>query len=369
MSHGAPSGVGDHRAEQLLRGMLEISSASYHEQRLAAFLAGRLRDLGFDSEVDAAGNVVGRIDRGDGPVVMLLGHIDTIPGDLPVFTRDGRMYGRGAVDAKAPFATMICAAARATDFRGQIVVIGAVEEETPGSRGAMHVRRTHAQPDALVIGEPSGWSSIVVGYKGKLDLQYTVECPSTHPSNPAPKASELVTSAWAILVELLGPDAGHGSFDQPGATLTHINGDLTTATAEFSVRTPPGFDQRLLTERMRDRLDHGRLEVVNSVAACRVGRNDLVVRALTKAIRNDGVVPSLKVKTATSDMNTLAETWQIPMATYGPGDSKLDHADDEHIVIADYLHGIRVLTGALTELGRSLPASRDVAVAARGNQA
>ena len=38
------------------------------------------------------------------------------------------------------------------------------------------------------------------------------------------------------------------------------------------------------------------------------------------------------------------------MATYGPGDSRLDHADDEHIEIDEYLNGIRVLTDALHRL-------------------
>ncbi|MEU5690225.1 M20/M25/M40 family metallo-hydrolase [Actinosynnema sp. NPDC020468] len=365
MSRGQPGVVGDDRAEALLRGMLGIPSASYHEQRLAAFLADELRDLGFDSEVDAAGNVVGRVDRGEGPEVMLLGHIDTIPGDLPVVARDGRLYGRGAVDAKGPFATMVCAAARAVDFRGRLVVVGAVEEETPESRGATHVRRTHGQPDALVIGEPSGWSSIVLGYKGKLDLSYRVEVPATHPSNPEPKASELVVSAWNALLELLGPDAGHGSFDRPGATLTTITGELTTASAEFSVRTPPGFDREGLVARLRDRLTAGVLDVVNSVGAVRVGRNDPVVRALSGAIRAEGAVPSPKVKTATSDMNTLAETWAVPMATYGPGDSALDHSDDEHLALDDYFRGIRVLTAALTDLGRTAPAARTTATARR----
>ncbi|MFE5212392.1 acetyl-lysine deacetylase, partial [Streptomyces sp. NPDC056600] len=68
--------------------------------------------------------------------------------------------------------------------------------------------------------------------------------------------------------------------------------------------------------------------------------------------------PRLKVKTATSDMNTLAEVWDIPMATYGPGDSSLDHADDEHIVLSEYLRGIDVLTSAIEELA-GLPARPD----------
>ncbi|MFI1799280.1 hypothetical protein ACH427_18290 [Streptomyces sp. NPDC020379] len=94
-----------------------------------------------------------------------------------------------------------------------------MEEETALSRGAVHIRRTHPRPDAFVIGEPSGWSTVVLGYKGKLDLRYEVACEATHPSNPLPKATELVAGAWATLLELLGPDAGHGSFDQPGPTL------------------------------------------------------------------------------------------------------------------------------------------------------
>ncbi|MEU2874622.1 M20/M25/M40 family metallo-hydrolase [Streptomyces olivoreticuli] len=340
----------------MLRRMLEIPSPSYEEGELAAFLAESMTELGFDARVDEAGNAVGEIVRGDGPTVMLLGHMDTVTGDLPVYAAEGRLYGRGAVDAKTPLATMVCAAATATDFRGRVVVVGAVEEETALSRGAMHIRRTHPRPDAFVIGEPSGWSTVVLGYKGKLDLLYEVECAATHPSNPLPKATELAAGAWSALLELLGPDAGHGSFDQPGPTLVSINGDITTAKAEFSIRIPPGFDHHKLVHRLNEAVPEGRITVVNTVEACRVGRTDPVVRALAAGIREQGAKPSMKVKTATSDMNTLAEVWDVPMATYGPGDSRLDHADDEHVVLSDYLGGIEVLSAALCELGASLPA-------------
>ncbi|WP_328451113.1 M20/M25/M40 family metallo-hydrolase [Streptomyces sp. NBC_00386] len=342
-------------AAGLLREMLEIPSSSYQERALADYLAVAMADLGFQAHIDAVGNVIGVIERGDGPTLMLLGHLDTVSGQLPVRSEDGRLYGRGAVDAKGPLAAMICAAAGAADFPGRIVVIGVVEEETPRSRGAMAIRATHDRPDALIIGEPSGWSSVVLGYKGKLDLRYTVRCPATHPSNPVPKASELAVVCWEALVDLLGPDAGHGVFDQPGATLCRLNGDLTKATADLSVRVPPGFDVDGLVSALRDRLPAGDLEVLNSVAACRVGRADPTVRALVSGIRRLHAQPRLVVKTATSDMNTLAEVWDIPMATYGPGDSSLDHADDEHIVLSDYLRGIDVLTIAISELAH-LPA-------------
>jgi LysW-gamma-L-lysine carboxypeptidase len=334
----------------LLRTMLQIPSPSYGEARLAEHLVTVMRELGFTSYTDEAGNAVGEITRGHGPTVMLLGHMDTVPGTIPLRAERNALYGRGAVDAKGPLAAMICAAAEAVSFRGTIVVVGAVEEETPLSRGAVHIRRTHQRPDALIIGEPSGWQTVVLGYKGKLDLRYQIECPPTHPSNPAPKASELACAAWSQLVELLGPDVGHGAFDTPGPTLVSIRGDLSCAEAEFSIRTPPGYDSAALVTELTERLPQGRLHVINSVAACRVRRTDPVVRALSSGIRARQARPAMKVKTGTSDMNTLAEDWDIPMATYGPGDSRLDHSDDEHILLSDYLRGIDVLTHALLEL-------------------
>lgn len=339
------------QAMGLLRAMVEIPSPSYSEALLAGYLVDAMRAFGFLAHIDEAGNAVGELSRGDGPTVMLLGHMDTAVGEIPVRCTRGRVYGRGAVDAKGPLAAMICAAATAEDFTGTVVVAGVVEEETPCSRGAMMIRQAYPPPDILIVGEPSGWSTVVVGYKGKLDLRYRVACPPTHPSNPVVKASEHATRCWQELAGLLGPAAGHATFDQPGATLTSISGDLSSAEAELSIRTPPGFDDGDLLARLRERMPAGEISVINSVRACRVSRANRAASALSAGIRRQRATPIAKVKTATSDMNTLAEVWQIPMATYGPGDSRLDHSDDEHITIAEYFRGIAVLATALTELG------------------
>src|SRR5262245_5684552 len=119
----------------LLEQMLRIPSLSGQEAELARFLAGEMRRLGFESQVDGAGNAVGV--AGTGPEIVLLGHIDTVPGDVPVRIADGRLYGRGAVDAKGPFAAFVSAAARLVP-RGQLparlVLVGAVEEEAASSK-------------------------------------------------------------------------------------------------------------------------------------------------------------------------------------------------------------------------------------------
>jgi LysW-gamma-L-lysine carboxypeptidase len=52
-------------------------------------------------------------------------------------------------------------------------------------------------------------------------------------------------------------------------------------------------------------------------------------------------------------MNVLARHWPASLATYGPGDSRLDHTGDEHIEIADYLAAVAVVQTALAELTAS----------------
>ncbi|WP_329454043.1 M20/M25/M40 family metallo-hydrolase [Streptomyces sp. NBC_01497] len=358
-------GTDPDEAVDMLRSMLDIPSPSGEEHRIARHLTGVMTGLGLCARIDEAGNAIGETPARPGPHIMLLGHMDTVPGAVPVRREGDRLYGRGSVDAKGPLAAMIRAVAAHRDFPGRLTVVGVVEEETPCSRGAVHIGRTLPRPDALVVGEPSGWPGIVIGYKGKLDLAYRVHRPATHPSNPVEKASECAAALWQDVLELLGPDQGHGSFSTPGATLVGMRGDAEDAELDISVRTPTGFDQGAFVAALRERARGGELQVVNGVRAVRTDRRGPVVRALSAGIRSLGGTPRPAVKTATSDMNTLAEAWDIPMATYGPGDSALDHSDNEYALVNEYLRGIAVLTKALSELS-DLPAGEGSAVGTEG---
>jgi LysW-gamma-L-lysine carboxypeptidase len=166
-----------------------------------------------------------------------------------------------------------------------------------------------------------------------------------------------VTDFWMTLKEVLGP-ADHTVFAMPGVTLESLSGDTAQATAKIGVRTPPGFDASALLAELTEHLGAGTLTVLGARSPCVMERRNPVVRALTAGIRRQsGGPPRLLVKTATSDMNTLAEVWDLPMASYGPGESRLDHADNEHIVLGDYLQAIAVLSDALAGLA-DLPARR-----------
>src|SRR6267143_3785564 len=153
---------------ELVRGLVEIPGISRREGDAVEWLVARMGERGFRARVDDAGNAVGEI--GEGPFhVVILGHIDTVPGEIAVRVEGDELVGRGAVDAKGPLAAFVAAASKPVPGV-RITVVGAVEEESPTSKGARY-RATLAAPDWCVIGEPSGWDAVTVAYKGRLALR------------------------------------------------------------------------------------------------------------------------------------------------------------------------------------------------------
>ena len=192
--------LADDTAIELLHDLVSIPSTSTNEADAVAFLTGWMASRGFGTEIDSAGNAIGTIGNGDRQII-LLGHIDTVPGVIPVRIEDGVLYGRGSVDAKGPLATFVCAALEAAsrDTSVQISVVGAVGEENIGSVGAREVA-TWPSPDLCVIGEPSGWDAICLGYRGSITATYRVRQESRHTAGPGEASAEKVVAFWNGLV-------------------------------------------------------------------------------------------------------------------------------------------------------------------------
>ncbi|GAA1989605.1 M20/M25/M40 family metallo-hydrolase [Kitasatospora viridis] len=342
----------------LLRRMVEIPSTTGNEDRLVNQLVDEMSRLGFRARVDGVGNAIGELGNPGAPLILLLGHLDTVPGDLPVYERDGKLYGRGTVDAKGPLATMVWAALRASALcDAHLMVVGAVGEEG-NSPGAQHLRG-EVRPDAVVIGEPSGLGNVVLGYKGIVRFTVDVSRPGAHTSSPAPKAVEVAVEHWQAVRRRLDPDdAGQPAFDRAIPALVALGGDLLNARLEVSCRIPIGFDRDEFLGWLRELVAPDRLTVIESLPAVRSRGTDPVVAALRAGIRRHVGAPTAKVKLGTSDMNVVGPEWNVPIAAYGPGDSRLDHTDEEHVELADYLTAIDVLTTAVEELAESLAAAR-----------
>jgi [amino group carrier protein]-lysine/ornithine hydrolase len=237
--------VSDFDPVAFLEHILRIPSLSGQEAELAHFLVAEMRRLGFESYVDEAGNAVGEI--GAGPAIVLLGHIDTVPGVVPVRIEAGRLYGRGAVDAKGPFAAFVAAAARLAGarLRMRVVVVGAVEEEAASSKGAHAVVGRYA-PSACVIGEPSRWDRLTLGYKGRLLIEGRWEQPMAHSAGREVAAPERAVSFWnAVQAYCAGYNQGREQlFEQllPSLRAVQSGSDGLADWCELTigVRLPPG---------------------------------------------------------------------------------------------------------------------------------
>src|SRR5688572_22998981 len=102
----------------LVHGLVAIPSLSRAESVASEWLVSQMRAAGYErAQVDDAGNAVGELGAADAArTIVLLGHIDTVPGNIPVRiepTAAGDvLYGRGSVDAKGPLAAFVAAGAR-----------------------------------------------------------------------------------------------------------------------------------------------------------------------------------------------------------------------------------------------------------------
>lgn len=341
-----------------LEELLSIPSLSGEEDAVAAYLVEQMAGLGFEVYRDEVGNAAGAIgNRAAEREIVLLGHMDTVPGLIPVRKESGRLYGRGAVDAKGPLAAFVLAAARAAPKldTARVLVIGAVEEEGD-ARGARHLARTMPSPWCAIIGEPSGWEGVTLGYKGVLSLDYRLLQPASHSAGQQPGAAERAVGFWNRLMahaEQLN-EGQSGRFHTLDPALTTFNtfsdGLSDGATMRVVIRIPPGVAAADLRQRLNGWRDGAELIFHSSDPAVQSEKNTYLVRSMLRSIRAGGGKPRFKLKTGTSDMNVVGPAWGCPIIAYGPGDSTLDHAPNEHIEIDEYLRAIDVLARALETL-------------------
>jgi LysW-gamma-L-lysine carboxypeptidase len=304
-----PEPPAEDRAIALLTDLVSTPSPSGQERAASERLVGWMAAHGFDAHVDPVGNAVGA--RGTGPrEVLLLGHIDTFPGDVPVRREGDLLYGRGTVDAKGPLCAFAAAAALdAVPAGWRVTVVGAVEEEAATSRGARHVLDARAPgarpgpPAYCIIGEPSRWDRVTLGYRGRLVLDLKLRAPFAHSAGAERLPAERGIALWAEVQRYCDEwNAGRGVrdsvFDALSPSLrtfvTRDEGAFGMARLGVGIRVPltadPDTVRRELTQRLRETAapdEHVELEigVLGGEPAFRGGKSNALVRAFLAEIR------------------------------------------------------------------------------------
>ena len=346
---------------ETLIGLVSQYSPSGDERQAVEWLVGRMKSLCYeDSFIDEAGNAVGVMGSGPRQLV-LLGHIDTVPGEIKVRQEDGALYGRGAVDAKGPLACFTDAVTRVGAVKGwQFIVVGAVEEERD-SQGARYAA-TKYRPYYAIIGEPNGWDRVALGYKGSAPAEITIRRAQFHTASGAETAAEAAIALWLYLKSYAECfNAGRKrAFDQLLLTLHAMDAGSNDfeqwAIMQIGARLPPDIAPHEWDQKLNTLAGEAQVRPLGYPLPAWVGeKNNRLVRAFLSGIRSQSGEPRFVYKTGTSDLNVVAPLWKCPALVYGPGSSALDHTPHEHILLQEYARSVAVLCNALRNLVKIQP--------------
>jgi len=343
VSDAAPEPAADREARDLLETLVSTPSPTPEEAECAEALAAFLEERGRDVFRDEAGNVRAPADDS----VLYTSHVDTVPGEIPVRVEAGEegsvLWGRGSVDAKGSLAALAVAAVRTG-----VSFVGVVGEET-NSRGARHLVDDRAAPDAVVNGEPSGWDGITLGYRGILQGTYVATSESGHTSRPENNAIQDAIAWWSAVEDRFESADYEPVFEQVTPKPVDVEGGVSDdglaveATLSAQLRVPPASSTDEVRELADAELAAGTVNWTDAVEPTMQSPRTPVARAFRAAIREQDGDPRLLRKTGTADMNIYAGAWDCPMATYGPGDSDLDHAPDERLPLRELDRAVAVL--------------------------
>jgi LysW-gamma-L-lysine carboxypeptidase len=354
-------------ARELLIKLVGIPSVTREERACAEQLKTFFENHDREVWIDEVGNVRAPADDG----VLLTSHIDTVPGDIPVRVErlpsediawggggeppeeEGDvLWGRGSVDAKGCLASMAVAA---VSTGASFVAVVGEEVDSRGSRYLIDDRE--GEPEVVINGEPSGWDGITLGYRGLVAGTYVATSESGHTSRPENNAIQDAIQWWANVEDEFEADEWQPVFERVTPKPIDIDGGLSEdglsveATMDVQLRVPPSMSTEEVIEITDGYLDVAdRVNWDDRVEPVMQSPRTKVARAFRGAIRQQDGDPRLLRKTGTSDMNVFAQHWDCPMVTYGPGDSDLDHAPNEHLGLDEYDKAVAVLETATERL-------------------
>lgn len=332
--------------EDLTLALMRIDSTSGREGEVIHFAHTTLESRGWTVQripvSDGRENIYAT--GGDTALVTLSTHLDTVPPFIPPRRHGGRIWGRGACDAKGIAAAMICAGERLRERDVPVGLLFVVGEETTHD-GAYAANAWPTTSRALIDGEPTE-STLAVGTKGALRLLFRGEGVAAHSAYP-----HLGRSAIHAILDVLHDVRALEFPSDP------VLGDTTLNVGVVSGGVADNVVAAEARARVMIRLVSDADEVLARVRAAARDRVDIqeIVRVAPMRLATIDGFPTSVVAYAT-DVPALS-SWGTPYL-FGPGSINLAHRDDEHVEIEE-------LHAAVDAYERLVLAARD-RVAASG---
>ena len=299
----------------------------------AGFVKGWLeaRDLVVeDGEHNGLPVIAASVGPESGPVVILHGHLDVVPGYPEQFSprRDGdRLFGRGAYDMKGGLAGMMCAIRDLADqdaVRVHFVCVSDEESDEPTERGSDYLVARGYTGDFAITGEPTDFH-IGVQAKGVLAMRIEVTGRSAHGATPWLGDSAVLKAVDVFRqIESL-PFARESSelFDRPSINIGRIvGGDALNkvpdrCVIDVDVRYLPGQAAEDILAAIRAIPDVEASTIFHREPAI-VDHSDPFVQTLAEAVAAGGPAERLSVgRDGASDVVSFLDAG-VPAVEFGP---------------------------------------------------
>ena len=358
-------------AQELIR-IESHSDAPGREAQVGRFLIDWFRQRGIEAKrqpvVDDRANVIACLPGGDGPSLMLCGHLDTMPPGLmkdafnPTVDGSGPnafLHGRGACDMKGAVAAMayalIAIKKSAIPLKGDLVFAGTVDEET-GALGAKQLVEKGVVTDYAIVGEPTSLQ-LAVAHKGASFTRITFRGQGAHGSCPEEGVNAAIYAARVAIAleEELRPRLAkrtHPLLGKSTVSVGRISGgtkpNIVAETCELDIdrRTLPGEadaleEIRALVAEICNEVEN-LTYIVSEVPATSVVPHSplgtspeaILAKAVTQACRDLSLDDQPIGVTYWTDGGVLA-TAGIETVILGPGDIALAHGPNEAVPIGE----------------------------------
>jgi acetylornithine deacetylase/succinyl-diaminopimelate desuccinylase family protein len=355
------------------------------EEAVAHYVGDRLLALGaeVDYQVVRPGrpNVIGVLDFGPGPSLMLNAHTDTVPVGasgvrlLEPVLRDGKVFGRGACDDKGGLVAMLATCAAAVelkraghDIRGTLVLAGVMGEETSGE-GTRYLTQHGPLSDYAVVGEPTELLP-VLGHKGSWRKRISIHGKAAHSSDPS-LGNNAIYGAAVIALEVDAwnsrmKETSVSPFGSPAVSANVISGGdqviiiADECNLDIDRRMLPGETEEMVDAEFGEVLNtlHGRypelsVEIsdlgLGKSPALLDGESVLAMTILESAREVTGLGEVGPVFVGGTDMTFLMAAG-VPTVIFGPGSIKDAHTTGEFVSLADLELAAEVYLNLLCKL-------------------